>query len=496
MILELRQQLQASQLENKLLRHKLDVLCRRMFGRKADKVDPQQLQLALEQLANEQEGSPQDPVEMDSGESTKPDEKPQRAKKPVRRALPSNLPRRRVVIDVADAEKVCGCCGSAKALIGEDVNEKLDYVPGVVEVVETARLKYACDKCHEGVTVAPAPPQAIEKAIPGEGLLAHVVVSKYGDHLPLFRLERIFARHGLHIPRSTMCNWLDEVALALSPIEVVLRQSVISASYLQTDDTPLTVLSSSGPFKGRLWTYLDPIGRRVVYDATPTHERVGPERFLERFRGYLQADAYTGYDALYRTGRMVEVGCWAHTRRRFVDAQTSDSNATRMIALIRELYAVEHDTADVTPEERVRVRAQRSVAILARIDEERMRLAVSTLPKSPLGEALRYLANQRQALGRFVEDGRLRLDNNGAESQLRVVALGRKNWLFAGSMDAAGRTAVLYTLVQNCKLAGVEPWAYLRSVLIEVATTPHWNVASLTPQAWAARHAPVAALSA
>ncbi|HKE92189.1 MAG TPA: IS66 family transposase [Gemmatimonadales bacterium] len=484
LIASLQEQLTTSQREIAALRHELDILCQRLFGRKSERVDPRQLKLALEQLANER-GPVTEPVEMDSGET--PVRGHARRRPTGRRPLPAHLPRRRVEIDVTDAEKQCAC-GHTRTRIGEDVSEKLEYEPASFVVIETVRPKYACPHCHEGVVEAPAPPQAIEKSLAAEGLLAHVVVSKYVDHLPLHRLERIFAREAIDLPRSTLCDWVADVATALSPIAEQLRREVTAADYLQTDDTTITVLADrGGSFKGRIWTYLDPLANQVVFDATTTHERDGPAAFLVDFRGKLQADAYSGYDALYQTGRVIEIGCWAHARRRFVEAFMIDRSAALMIALIQQLYQVERDAIDLDPESRRALRQEQTVPLLAKIDAERQALARTVLPKSPVGEAVRYLTNQWAALQRFAEDGRLAADNNRAENQLRLVAVGRKNWLFAGSFEGARRAALLYSLVQSCKLVDVPPFAYLKDVLIRVATHPHRLIHELTPKAWAWR---------
>jgi len=358
-------------------------------------------------------------------------------------------------------------------------------------VIQTARAKYACPQCHEGVVEAPVPPQALEKSLAGEGLLAHLVVSKYVDHLPLHRLEGIFAREGIDLARTTLCGWVADVATALTPIGDQLRREITAASYLQTDDTSVTVLGDDGgSFKGRLWTYLDPLGQQVVFEATTTHERDGPEAFLAGFRGALQADAYTGYDALYQSGTIVEIGCWAHARRRFVDAFLLDGSAARMVALIQQLYQVERMAAHVEADARQALRQEQSVPLLARIDAERQALARTVLPKSPLGDAVRYLTNQWAALQRFVTDGRLGIDNNRAENQLRVVAVGRRNWLFAGSFEGARRAALLYSLVQSCKLVAVAPFPYLKDVLLRVATHPHCHIDQLTPKRWAETFGP------
>jgi transposase len=419
LIASLQDQLTTSQREIAALRHQLDVLCHRLFGKKSERVDPRQLQLALEQLANEP-GPVTEPVEMDSGET--PVRGHTRRRPTGRRPLPAHVPRRRVEIDISDAEKQCAC-GHTRTRIGEDVSEKLEYDPASFVVIETVRPKYACPHCHEGVIEAPAPPQAVEKSLAGEGLLAHVVVSKYVDHLPLHRLEGIFARERIDLPRSTLCGWVADVATALTPIGEQLRREITAADYLQTDDTTITVLDErGGSFKGRLWTYLDPRTHQVVFDATTTHERDGPAAFLAEFRGALHADAYSGYDGLYHTGRVVEIGCWAHARRRFVEAFMIDTAAALMIALIQQLYQVEHAAADLDAEGRRARRQEQSVPLLGKIDAERQALARTVLPKSPLGDAIRYLTNQWAALQRFVEDGRLAIDNNRADAASGISA--------------------------------------------------------------------------
>lgn len=485
MIEQLSEQLRQQQRENQILRDKLDALCKKLWGRSSEQVSEAQLKIAFEQLGVEAPPAtePAETTEMDSGESLRPG-RPRRRPKG-RQPLPANLPRRREVIDLPDTDKQC-CCGTEKQKIGEATAEKLDYVPASLWVVERVTPKYACPRCHDGVSTAEAPPQAVEKGLATEGLLSYVVTSKYADHLPLHRLEGIFVRQGALISRSTMCGWVADVAEAMAPIGEQLRREILNTSYLQTDDTPVTVLGQDrGSFKGRLWVYLDPVGRQVVYDATATHERAGPERFLGSFRGHLQADAYTGYDALYSSGRIVEVACWAHARRRFVDALDTDPRAALVIALVKQLYEVESEAAALDPDARLVLRQQHSAPLLLEIDRMRKALIADALPKSPLGDALRYLDNQWKPLQRFLDDGRLKIDNNGAESMLRVVALGRNNWLFAGSMAGAHRAALLYSLVQSCRLASVDPFPYFRDVLLKVATHPQSRVHELTPRAWA-----------
>jgi transposase len=358
--------------ENAALRQQLDLLCQKLFGKKSERVSAGQLCLAFAQLAEELK--PRDePTEMDTGE--RPGKQHRRPTRPTgRRPLPPQLPRERVEIDVPEAEKRCAC-GTLKTRIGEAVSEKLDYVPARVRVIATVWPKYACPQCHDGVTAAPAPPQAVERSLATEGLLAHIVVSKYVDHLPLYRLERIFDREHLDLSRATLCGWVADVATALAPIGDELRRQVVAPTYLQTDETPITILEERGSRKGRIWTYLDPLARQVVFDATPTHERDGPEAVLAPFAGDLQADAYTGYDGLYRTGRIRELGCWAHARRGFVEALPTDARAAPMVALIQELYQVERAIADDAVDLRRARRQAESVPILQRIAAERDALA-------------------------------------------------------------------------------------------------------------------------
>lgn len=478
-----RLELEKQKREIELLRRKIDELCRKLFGKKSEKVDPNQLQLALEILEEEKKAN--EPMEMDSGESLG-EARPKRKGTGRRSLEEANLPVVQKLNDVNEEAKVCACCSERKVEIGRESSRKLDYEPSSLFVVETVTPRYACPKCKEGVVAAPAPVQAVEKGMAGEGLLAHVVTSKYADHLPLHRLEGILLRHGVEIDRSTMCDWVGQVAEALAPISHEIQRQILKVDYLQTDDTPVVILDKGGgSFKGRLWVYHDPLGRQAVFAATRTHEQAGPVAFLTTFRGYLQADAYKGYDVLYRDRGITEVGCWAHARRRFVEARDSAAaHADGVLRLIQEMYQVEKDASAETPQNRTAIRQERSVPLLKKLDLLRKELLSKVLPKSPMGDALRYMDNQWKALNRYVEDGRLLIDNNNAERELRHVAVGRRNWLFAGRFEGAERAAVLYSLVASCKLQGVDPFVYLRDVLMRVATHPQSRIAELTPKAW------------
>lgn len=482
---DLTQRLVYAERKTLLLQHEIDVLLRRIFGRRSEKFTADERQLLLGIV--EGHGIPgQGAVEADSGERLPREVRERKKARPHgRQVLPVDLPRRVEVVDVPEAERTCARCGQERVEIGHEVSEKLEYVPASFHVIQTRRVKRACPAGH-GVTVAPSAPQAVEKSMAAEGLLAHVVVSKYADHLPLHRQEAILARHGVQLTRSTQCDWVREVARSCAPIAAEIKRQVLAADYLQTDDTSVVVLGGEeGSFKGRLWTYLDPLARQVAFEATATHERAGPEAFLASFRGSLQADAYKGYDALYASGRIVEVACWAHGRRRFKEALDTEPRAAEVLLLVQQLYAIEDEAKGLLPEARRAVRQERSVPVLAKIDELRRRMQADVLPKSPLGDALRYLDNQWAPLQRFVEDGRLAIDNNRAENQLRVVAVGRKNWLFAGSIEGARWAAILYSLVQSCRLVGVDPFLYFRDVLRRLPTHPQKLIGQLTPRGWA-----------
>jgi transposase len=278
-------QLNAQQRQIRVLQAKLEEMARKMFGKKSEKLDPAQLRLALDLIANAVELSPEgEPVETDAGERV-PERPRKKSTAHGRRKLPKNLPRRRVVVDLPEAEKHCAC-GRDLARIGETVSEKVDFVPASYTVVETVVPRYTCPKCHDGVISAEVPPQAVEKSLAAEGFIAQVVVSKYADHLPLHRQSRILARQGLDFPRSTLCDLVAAAATALKPIADELRREVLASGYVQTDDTSIVVLEpdASGSIKGRVWTYLDPLGGRVVFDATRTHERKGVEDFLAGYK--------------------------------------------------------------------------------------------------------------------------------------------------------------------------------------------------------------------
>jgi transposase len=378
--------------------------------------------------------------------------------------------------------------------IGEETSEQLDYQPASLFVTEHVRFTYACHACESTVVTAELPAAPIDKGRPGPGLLAQVITAKYADHVPLNRQVDIFRRHGVTLARQTLCDWVATTAAALTPIYEDLKARVLASAIIHTDDTvvPIQDRARTETRDGRLWVYVgDGRPGDIVYDYTADRSRAGPGAFLAHFRGYLQADAYAGYNALYATGRIVEVGCWAHARRYFWDAKASDPlRALPALAFIQQLYAVEREVKDVPAEIRRARRTEQALPVLARfrpwLDEQADRV----LPKSPIGEAVGYARAQWTALMRYCQDGALAIDNNVSERALRRVVTGRKNWLFCGSDAGGERAAILYSVVATCKAHGVDPWAYLRDVLERIPTHPNRRRAELLPRHWKAAHTP------
>lgn len=414
------------------------------------------------------------------------EEAPRKKKGHGRKPLPSALQRERIEYDLSEAERTCPKCSQPMTKIGEDVSERLEYVPASLKVIEEARAKYGC-RCGGCIKTAPKPGMPISKSTAGPSLLAQVAVSKYLDHCPLHRQEGIFRRHGVELSRKTMCGWMQQTAKVLGPLYERLKAEVLSSKTVQTDDTPVAVLDRKLPRtrKGRFWTYVEE--RATVYDYTPTRKRAGPEKFLEPYHGYLQADAYAGYDALFTEPDrgLVEVACWAHARRKFYEARGSElSCAMTVVAFIGLLYRIERKTRNWSSAERQALRQRWAKPVLETLYELLMRQRDRVLPKSPEGAAINYTLGNWVALCRYIEDGDLAIDNNAAERSLRGVVVGRQNWLFFGS-DGGGETAaVLRSFMVSCQQAGVEPYAYMCDVLRRIADFPIQRIAELLPMNW------------
>ncbi len=394
----------------------------------------------------------------------------------------------RVIHDVPQEDLNCPCCGRLREKIGEDISRQLEYETAELYTLEHVRLKYACKRCEGEVIVADKPHQPIEKGLAGPGLLSFVATSKYCDHQPLHRLERILARLGGDISRSTMCDWMAACAALIMPLYRLMVARVLESKIIHTDDTSVPVLDHpmTRTKSGRLWVYLgDGAHPYTVYEYSPTHEGQWPQAFLKPFTGYLQADAYLGYDRVFEDGSVKEVACWAHARRKFEEAQSSDpARSLTAITMIRKLYDVEREARDWTPDKRRQLRQEKSRPQLANIKEWVQAQSLAVLPKNPIADAIGYLANHWAAFERYTEDGDLNIDNNASERALRDVVVGRRNWLFAGSDQGGCTAAILISLIASCKRHAVDPFAYFRDVFKRLPATPHTQIDQFLPDRW------------
>ena len=453
---ELLATLKQRDLELEGVRHRLDQLLRRLYGPRSERLDPNQPNL-FDSCPPPPEPPPASPTEPET--STSPKKKNGHGRK----ALPKNLKRDRQEYDLTETEKLCPCCAKPRIKLGEQTSEQLDYIPASMRVIEHVRPTYACLECLKKaeqapvgdrpaetpleswlprseseaealraklIVTAPLPKQPIAKGLAGPGLLAHIITSKYVDHLPLYRLENIFGRQGVDISRQTMSDWMAECVQLFTPLYELMKQRVLQSRVVHNDDTPVPVQQpGKGKTKtGRLWVSLgDAANPYTVFNYTPDRCRDGPEEFFRGYKGYLQVDAYSGYECLFGTGDIVEVACWAHARRKFFDAKTSDEwRSHLMLGMIRGLYEVENEVAKLDDEAaKVRYRQEHArpqlETIAAWLKEHRNQV----LPKSPLGEAIGYALNNWTALNHYVDVGYLAIDNNPAERSLRAVAIGR-----------------------------------------------------------------------
>lgn len=465
-------------------------------GRRSEQLSQEQLAL----FANEAEQPAAEPENDGGKDDPPPTSGTDGTSKPCgggRKPLPAHLKRKRIEHDLPETDKHCTCCGEERRLIGEQTSERYDYIPAQMMVIEDVCKTYACS-CT--VKTATKPAQPIEKSTAGASVLAQVVVSKMADHLPLHRQAKMFRRFGVEISDQTLCGWMAQTAALLEPLYERMKRFVLASKVVGTDDTPVKVLDRQLPQarKGRIWPYRgDRDHPAVVYDYTPTRERAGPEKFLRNYRGYLQADAYAAYDAFFTDPKreMVEVGCWAHARRHFYEAQDSDpSRMQTVLVLIGELYGVEKLGRErgLRGEELRLLREHGARPALTRLHEYLRRIEGDLLPKSEAGQAVGYALNNWVALTRYCDDGDLEIDNNATERSIRGFAVGRANWTFFGS-DRGGRTAaVLRSFVSSCELVKVDPFVWFRDVLERIADYPVNQLEELLPHRWAAAQARVA----
>ncbi len=468
----------------------IEAVLRRFYGLRSERFDPRQLLLFGQRLEALPLDEPSIAAEAGQALTTR---RVAKQHKHGRNPLPDHLPRIEIEHDLTDEQKPCPCCGEVRCRIGSEVSEQLEYLPASFKVLKHIRHTYACRRCeteavHPQIATAPKPLQPIAKGLPGPGLLAYVTLSKLGDHLPLYRLERIFERQQVEVARSTMCAWLAAVGELVRPLVEWMARLVRASKVVHTDDTrvPIQAPGEGKCRQGRIWTYLgDREHPYIVYDYTPDRTRAGPANWLRDFKGYLQADAYGGYDGIFHGEGAIEVACWAHARRKFFEAKETDGKrAAAMLTFVRDLYAIEDDARPLTDNERRAMRQARSVPILKEIKTWLDRERDVVLPRSPMAQAITYALNQWDALNVYVREGFLNIDNNAAERALKRVAIGRKNWLFAGNDRAGGTAALLYSLIASAERHQLDPQRYLTSLLARLPGLPPSDLPKLLPDAW------------
>jgi len=573
MIRELLATVQQNQRDHEALKHRIDLLLRRLYGPRTERVAPNQRSLFPEDEPGQDKPTAPPTEQPGEGEG---ESKPKRKCRPHgRRRLPEHLPRVVQHHTLTEAERLCSRCGRPRSEIGTEKSEQLDYKPASLWVIEHVVHKYACPCCSKTPPPTSSPPESeatpdqesppqgeampgpeptpepgtqsaaaptdqaqrreqiasmtepasaappsvgtvisaakpappIAKGLPRPGLLAHLIVSKYVDHLPLYRLEHIYERQGVFLSRSTLCDWLLACGRLLRPLYDVLVLRLLLSRALHTDDTPVKLQDPKTHLlsTARLWAYLGDLSHPLnVFDFTLNRKRDGPQQFLADYRGYLHADAFSGYDGLYlpdpRTteARILEVACNAHARRKFYEARGSDAlRSHQALGYYRQLYALEGGAKDFSDAQRLQMRQELSLPILEQFHTWLEAQRPEVLPKSPMAEALGYALNNWTALVRYTEAGFLAIDNNAAEREMKRIAIGRKNWLFVGSPQGGQTAAVLMTFASTCRRLNVEPWAYLQDVLTRLPTTPADRLGELAPDHWqAARQAQPAPPSA
>ena len=481
------------------LRQQVALLQKYLFGRRSEQRpaedNPEQMNLF--------EAPPEATPEEAEEEISVPPSKPR--KKGGRRPLPADLPRVEEVVDVPAEQRKCSC-GSEKHCMGEDVTEELEIVPARVFVRRIVRPKYVCKHCSRSVEQAPLPPRAVPRCMAGPGFLSYMIVSKYADHIPLCRIERILGRENISISRSNMCEWVMRLHLLMLPLIALMKVRLLESDVIQSDDTPIRVQQMPGPGTSRcyLWLYRgDHKAPYTIYDFRRNRSKEGPSDILDGYSGFLQADAYCGYHDVYKLvdkegqPRIREAGCWAHARRRFIEAmEAGDERAQVALDFIGQLYGIEKQAREGAKGKsdsdlhalRGAMREERSRTLLNQLFTW-MEDRYDVLPQSPLGKALTYAQNNREALSRFAFDGRLDIDNNAAERALRPVAVGRKNWLFAGSPRGGEAAATFFTLIESAARAGANPLEYLQALFTELPDSPQSQLAQWLPDRWAAARA-------
>ena len=480
--------------ENKVLREKVQFLMKRLFGRSSEKLDPAQLQLMLDMLGGS--GEPPDDDPPPPPPASKP--RARRARKP---RIPEHLPTEDVIIEPDEVKEN----PSAYERIGEEVAQELDVVPARYFRRRIIRPKYKKKAARTQVPlIAPLPPRLVDGGYASAGLLADIVVNKYLYHLPLYRQEQMFARHQIDLSRKTMADWVEATANWLCPIYDRIRAELQRSGYLQADETPVryNLAEGGGSGQGYFWVYHHPPppglnGGNILFEWHTSRAGACMKDMLDTFHGTVQCDAYVGYGS-FAKGRdqLTLAGCWAHARRYFFEARDEKpALADWFLHQIQLLYRVERELRENTcgPQGRMARRSSESGMILRRIQRVLDRKCRQPLPGSRIGKAMAYALSHWTLLMRYVEDGRLEIDNNRVENAIRPTAVGKKNWLFIGHPDAGQRSAIIYTILATCRTHGIDPWEYLHDVLSRLPAMKNWEVDQLTPSNWLAARRQAAA---
>ena len=463
------------------LTHEIAQLKRFKFAKRSEQLSPDQVSL-LDDLID---------TDIAAIEAELEALKPARAstevrQKPKRTALPPQFPRTLIHHEPDNSHCQCGC---ALKRIGEDVSEKLDYTPGVFTVERHIRGKWVCDQC-ETLIQAPVPAQVIDKGIPTSGLLAHVMIAKFADHLPLYRQESIFGRAGLVIARSTLAQWVGNCGVQLQPLVDALRDAVLAQHVIHADETPVSMLApgEKKTHRAYVWAYATSQFSdvaAVVYDFSPSRAGEHARNFLQDWKGKLVCDDFGGYKASFELG-VTEIGCMAHARRKFFELHATNKSqlAEQALRYIQLLYEIEHEVRDLEPDLRRRIRQEKAVPVMDALHAWMITQRLLVHDGSAISKALDYSLKRWTALSRYLDDGAVPIDNNWAENQIRPWALGRKNWLFAGSLRSGKRAAAIMSLIQSARLNGHDPYAYLKDVLTRLPTQRASEITELLPHRW------------
>lgn len=454
------------------LQQQVETLLRAAYGKKSEKTP-------------KEDSKPENKNDKDS----KSDKK-RRAR--LRNSLSADLRRETITYDIPEEDRICAECGNPLHKIGEDSSDQLEFKPAELYIKQHIRPKYACASSCGGITAATLPSRPIDKGLPGPGLLSYIITSKYQDALPLYRLEQILQRYGAAIPRSTMCDWMMQCGTLLEPLVIAMKKELFKSAVINTDDTTVPVQAPGKTKTGRIWTYVASginSAACTIYTYSPNRKNEHPLGFLAGYKGFLQADAYPGYDKLFEDGDIIEVGCWAHARRKFFEISEAvkgcDTLANDALDFIRELYVIDkHSKSLPDIQARYNYRKQHGDPILSKFYAWLGLQQKTVLPKTPIAKAINYTLNNWDALARVTSHEALELDNNRAERSIKPIVIGRKNWLFAGSDKGGKNAAILYSLIETCKQNNVNTFKYFADILERLPTCLQRDIEQLLPYHW------------